>query len=67
MKFTEVIVIRMENSTTREELEKIYQEGCNKCACSGIHQRCDRCPVEPTYERMINVVNLMEAIRKVDK
>ena len=66
MKFTEIVASRIENSKTSAELERNYTEGCKRCCNSGVNVRCDQCPVEPAYERMKNVVKLMEAIDKVE-
>ena len=64
MLLTAKIVIELENSVTEEELEKKYENGCERCCCAGIHQKCDRCPVEPCYERMKNVLKNIDKLKK---
>lgn len=64
MLLTAKIVINLENSVTEEELDRNYERGCERCCTCGIHQRCDRCPVEPAYERMKELIKNIDRLKK---
>ena len=56
-KFIEIGIQYQQNSSTKEEANKMFLRSCNICCNRGLHIDCDKCEIAAVHELTIAILD----------